>query len=68
MALKPQIDHFDAGAVFRGLLDGDDYRNRVAGAMRLSLSALRSWHPFSLAQLLPGQWRERLPARAAAQI
>ncbi len=25
------IDHFDARAVFRGLLDGDDYRNRVAG-------------------------------------
>ena len=26
------VDHFDAKAVFRGLLDGDDYRNRVAGA------------------------------------
>ena len=26
------IDHFDARAVIRGLLDGDDYRNRVAGA------------------------------------
>ncbi|MCY3780689.1 MAG: hypothetical protein OXG78_10305 [Chloroflexi bacterium] len=26
------IDHFDARAVFRGLLDGDDYRNRVAGS------------------------------------
>ncbi len=25
------IDHFDARAVFRGLLDGADYRNRVAG-------------------------------------
>lgn len=27
-----RIDHFEAPAVFRGLLDGDDFRNRVAGA------------------------------------
>ena len=26
------IDHFDARAVFRGLLDGADYRSRVAGS------------------------------------
>lgn len=26
------IDHFEARAVFRGLLDGDGYRNRVAGS------------------------------------
>ncbi len=32
MAHKISIDHFEARAVFRGLLDGDDYRNRVAGA------------------------------------
>ena len=25
------IDHFEARAVFRGLLDGAEYRNRVAG-------------------------------------
>lgn len=25
------IDHYDARAVFRGLLDGDGFRNRVAG-------------------------------------
>lgn len=26
------IDHYDARAVFRGLLDGDGFRNRVAGS------------------------------------
>ncbi len=26
------IDHFDARSVFRGLLDGEDFRNRVAGS------------------------------------
>ena len=32
--MKPsaQIDHYEARAVFRGLLDGDDYQNRVASA------------------------------------
>ena len=29
--LSAQIDHYEARAVFRGLLDGEDYRNRVAG-------------------------------------
>ncbi len=32
MAPSDLIDHFDARAVFRGLLDGEDYRNRVAGS------------------------------------
>jgi len=27
-----QIDHYDPRAVFRGLFDGDNYLNRVAGA------------------------------------
>jgi len=27
-----QIDHFEARTVFRGLLDGKDFQNRVAGA------------------------------------
>ena len=32
MAKSDLIDHYDARAVFRGLLDGEDYRNRVAGS------------------------------------
>ena len=32
MARSASIDHFEARTVFRGLLDGDDYRNRVAGS------------------------------------
>ncbi|MYD09526.1 MAG: hypothetical protein F4X02_05705 [Chloroflexi bacterium] len=32
MGRSDQIDHFDARAVFRGLLDGADYRNRVVGS------------------------------------
>lgn len=27
-----QIDHYEARSVFHGLFDGEDYRNRVAGA------------------------------------
>ncbi len=30
--LGAQIDHYDAPAVFRGLLQGEDFRNRVAGS------------------------------------
>ena len=30
--LSAQIDHFEARSVFHGLFDGEDYRNRVAGA------------------------------------
>lgn len=29
---REAIEHFDAAAVFRGLLDGDDFGNRVAGS------------------------------------
>ena len=32
MMLSAQIDHYEARAVFHGLFDGEDYRNRVAGA------------------------------------
>jgi DNA-directed RNA polymerase subunit RPC12/RpoP len=32
MMQSAQIDHYEARAVFRGLFDGEDYRNRVAGA------------------------------------
>ena len=31
MSTSSVIDHFEADAVIRGLLDGEDYRNRVAG-------------------------------------
>ncbi len=31
MAQSDLIDHYEARAVFRGLLDGDGFRNRVAG-------------------------------------
>ncbi len=32
MMRSARIDHYQARAVFHGLLDGEDYRNRVAGA------------------------------------
>jgi len=32
MMRSVQIDHYEARAVFDGLLDGEDYGNRVAGA------------------------------------
>ena len=32
MTRSAQIDHFEAHSVFYGLLEGADYRNRVAGA------------------------------------
>ena len=32
MMLSPPIDHYEASAVFYGLLDGKDYHNRVAGS------------------------------------
>ena len=32
MMRSAQIDHFEARSVFHGLLDGEAYRNRVAGA------------------------------------
>ena len=32
MMRSAQIDHYEARAVFDGLLDGEDYGNRVAGA------------------------------------
>ncbi len=31
MMLSAQIEHYEARSVFQGLLDGEDYRNRVAG-------------------------------------
>lgn len=30
--LSAQIDHYEAAAVFYGLLDGEDFHNRVAGS------------------------------------
>ena len=30
--LSAPIDHYEASSVFYGLLDGEDYRNRVAGS------------------------------------
>ena len=32
MMIGARIEHYEANTVFRGLLEGEDYRNRVAGA------------------------------------
>ena len=52
--MSAQIDHFEARAVFRGLLDGEDFRNRVAGTCiyrcpRCSHRIRFRWRSFYLA-------------------
>ena len=56
MAKSVVIDHYEPKAVMRGLLDGDDFSNRVAGTCIYTVSALRAPDTFSLAKLLPRGW------------
>ena len=47
MSKSVVIDHYEPKAVMRGLLDGDDFSNRVAGTCIYTVSALRAPDTFS---------------------
>ena len=55
MMRSSQIDHYEARSVFHGLLEGEDFRSRVAGRLHLLLPTLQPSDTLSLAQLLSGE-------------